>query len=260
MKKLLTLVLALVLFACGTSAASAKAITGEAPRSPVGMDISGFSTLDFDQNPVDGSIFQNAALTVINFWETSCGPCISEMPYFQQAHEYYSATPEADVQVYTVLYVGEGSTVPEAITLLQNYSFGKLIMDDVLAEAFYATEIFPGMLAFPETILVDSNGIVRYHHFAIYQNYNELNSEIQQWLAQVPPVTPTEPPAPVVDGDADGSGSVNVADALLCLRAAMGLSEFTEEQIARCDMDGSGGIAIVDALTILRVAMGLIEL
>ncbi|MBR3297664.1 MAG: redoxin domain-containing protein [Clostridia bacterium] len=258
MKKLLAAVTALALLVC-SAAAPASQIAAESVCTPVGMDISGFSTLDFDQNHVDGSIFHHAALTVINFWETCCGPCISEMPYFQQAHDHYSATPEADVQVYTVLYVGESSTVPEAITLLQDYSFGKLIMDDVLAEAFYATEIFPGMLAFPETILVDSNGIVRYHHFAIYQNYNELNSEIQQWLAQVPPVTPTEPPAPAADGDADGNGTINVADALLCLRAAMGLLSFTEEQIARCDMDANGGIAISDALTILRSAMGLLN-
>ena len=242
MKKLLAAVTALALLVC-SAAAPASQIAAESVCTPVGMDFSGFSTLDFDQNHVDGSIFQNAALTVINFWETCCGPCISEMPYFQQAHDHYS----------------ESSTVPEAITLLQDYSFGKLIMDDVLAEAFYATEIFPGMLAFPETILVDSNGIVRYHHFAIYQNYNELNSEIQQWLAQVPPVTPTEPPAPAADGDADGNGTINVADALLCLRAAMGLLSFTEEQIARCDMDANGGIAISDALTILRSAMGLLN-
>ncbi len=258
MKKLVSALLVLVLIACNASAVSAQQIYGETPRSPVGMDISGFSTLDFDQNPVDGSIFQNAALTVINFWETGCGPCISEMPFFQQAHEYYSATPEADVQVYTVLYVGQGSTVPEGISLLQDYTFGKLIIDSVLSEALNATEVMPGLIAFPETILVDSNGIVRYHHFASYQSYNELQSEIQQWLAQVPPVTPGEPPVPVVaDGDADGNGSTNVGDALLCLRAAMNLVTFSEEQTAHCDMDGNGSVTVSDALIVLRIAMGL---
>ena len=145
--------------------------------------------------------------------------------------------------------------MPEAITLLQNYSFGKIIMDEVLAEALYATEVMPGMLAFPETILVDSNGIVRYHHFATYQSYNELNGEIRQWLAQVPPVTPADPPEPVVDGDADGSGSTNVADALLCLRAAMGIIEFTPAQQALADMNQSGSVDVSDALSVLRLAM-----
>ena len=258
MKKLVSALLVVVLIACSASAAFAQQVHGEDTRSPVGMDISGFSTLDFDQNPVDGSIFRNAALTVINFWETGCGPCISEMPLFQQAHDQYSATPEADVQVYTVLYVGQGSTVPEGISILQSYTFGKLIIDSVLSEALEATEIMPGMLAFPETILVDSNGIVRYHHFASYQSYTELNGEIQQWLAQVPPVSPSDPPAPVpTDGDADGDGTTNVADALLCLRAAMGLAVFSEEQTAHCDMDGDGIVTAGDALFILRAAMGI---
>ena len=82
MKKLVSALLVLVMIACNALAVSAQQIYGEPLRSPVGMDISGFFTLDFDQNPVDGSIFQNAALTVINFRETGCGPCISEMPYF----------------------------------------------------------------------------------------------------------------------------------------------------------------------------------
>ncbi len=256
MKKLVSALLVLVLIACNASAVSAQQIYGETLRSPVGMDISGFSTLDFDQNPVDGSIFQNAALTVINFWETGCGPCISEMPIFQQAHEHYCSTPEADVQVYTVLYVGQGSTVSEGISLLQNYTFGKLIIDGVLSEALDATEVMPGMLAFPETILVDSNGIVRYHHFASYQSYSELQSEIQQWLTQVPPVTPVDPPVSA-DGDANADGLTDVTDALLCLRAAMGLVTLTAEQIAHCDMDGNGSAAVTDALAILRIAMGL---
>lgn len=115
MRRIISAFSALMLLLCSMSFASAKEIYGEGSRSPVGMDISGFSTVDFDLNPVDGSIFQNAALTVINFWEVGCAPCVSEMPYFQQAHEYYITTPEADVQVYTVLYVDETSTVSEAI-------------------------------------------------------------------------------------------------------------------------------------------------
>ena len=251
MKRTISALMALVLLACGASAASALQICD----TPVGMDISGFSTVDFDQNPVDGSIFGNAALTVINFWETGCGPCISEMPYFQQAHEYYSATPEADVQVYTVLYVGSGSNVPDGISLLQSYTFGKLVIDSVLSEALNATEIMPGMLAFPETILVDSNGIVRYHHFASYQSYNELRGEIEQWLPQVPPVSPTPISA---DGDANGDSLTDLTDALLCLRASMGLVSFGAEQTAHCDMDGDGNITIADALSILRISMGIL--
>ncbi|MBO4879138.1 MAG: hypothetical protein J5544_02645 [Clostridia bacterium] len=60
-------------------------------------------------------------------------------------------------------------------------------------------------------------------------------------------------------GDIDGSGAVNINDALLALRAAMGIIELTPEQISAGDMNGNGSIGVDDAVMILRIAMGLIN-
>ena len=65
------------------------------------------------------------------------------------------------------------------------------------------------------------------------------------------------PPAPKL-GDVDLDGEVTVADALLTLRAAMGLIGLTGEQQALADVDASGAVDAADALMILRAAMGLI--
>lgn len=65
------------------------------------------------------------------------------------------------------------------------------------------------------------------------------------------------PPAPKL-GDVDLDGEVTVADALLTLRAAMGLIGLTGEQQALADVDASGAADAADALLILRAAMGLI--
>lgn len=61
----------------------------------------------------------------------------------------------------------------------------------------------------------------------------------------------------ILPGDADGNGEVDIADALLTLRCAMGLLGFDEGQTAACDLDGDGVITIADALIIMRTAMGL---
>ena len=60
-----------------------------------------------------------------------------------------------------------------------------------------------------------------------------------------------------LNGDADGDGSVTVSDAILVLRAAMGICEFTGEQIAHADMDENGAITVTDAILVLRAAMGV---
>ena len=59
----------------------------------------------------------------------------------------------------------------------------------------------------------------------------------------------------VFSGDADGNGSVTSSDALLTMRAALGLTEAADPSMA--DVDSSGTVDSVDALLILRFAMGL---
>ena len=61
-----------------------------------------------------------------------------------------------------------------------------------------------------------------------------------------------------VMGDVDGSGSVGSPDALIALRAALGLAELTADQLALADVDGSGVCDTADALLILRFALGMI--
>ena len=65
-----------------------------------------------------------------------------------------------------------------------------------------------------------------------------------------------EVPAPIA-GDADGNGTVNVADALMTLRVAMGLPAASSIDASAADMDGNGSITVADALGILRRAMQL---
>ena len=53
------------------------------------------------------------------------------------------------------------------------------------------------------------------------------------------------------------NGVVNSADALLALRASMGLVTLTPAQIERGDMNGDGEVTSSDALVILRMSMSL---
>ena len=59
-------------------------------------------------------------------------------------------------------------------------------------------------------------------------------------------------------GDVDGDGVVRVSDAVLIMRCALGLIEFTPQQILCGDVDGDGVIKIADAVMVVRIALGLV--
>ncbi|HYC57078.1 MAG TPA: hypothetical protein VEL28_19255 [Candidatus Binatia bacterium] len=68
---------------------------------------------------------------------------------------------------------------------------------------------------------------------------------------------PCEPEGPFVAdrcGDSDDNGLIVAKDALLALRAAVGLQQCA---VTLCDVDGSGGITATDARSILAYAVGL---
>ena len=59
-------------------------------------------------------------------------------------------------------------------------------------------------------------------------------------------------------GDVNGSGTVDSVDALLVLRASLGLITLNEDQISRADVNGDGQITSEDALIILRMGLGIV--
>lgn len=72
-----------------------------------------FDTTDFEGNPVTEQIFAGHSLTILNFWEPWCGPCVSEMPDLQKISQEYAdqgvqvigvfSTPDSDEDVQAVL-------------------------------------------------------------------------------------------------------------------------------------------------------------
>ena len=61
-------------------------------------------------------------------------------------------------------------------------------------------------------------------------------------------------------GDANGDGKVTTGDALIVLRVAAGIDDFSAETKKLCDVNEDGYITLFDARKILRSAAGLINL
>ena len=260
MKKLLAALLALALVTVPFVSVGAKTETGNRHYA-IGMNISDMNTTDIDMNPVDGAIFAQTTMTIINFWATWCGPCRAEMPHFQTIHEYYSSTNELDVQLYGCLLEDSTSTIAAAKALCAQLgcTWTHLRRDNVLTSVLLATEEEEGGVYIPQTIIVNRQGEIVDHVVGSFQNYNDLADWVSGWLETLsetdPPVCPE--PDPAIPGDCDGDGQITVQDALAILRVYMGLSEAPGG--ADLDANGDGSFDMQDALYVLRFAMGLIS-
>lgn len=246
MKKIIALAMSAILVLSSFGAVFAK--TDDGSRNAVGMSVAGFSTQDLYGNAVTSDILDDVVCTVINEWATWCSPCVSEMPHFQAIHEHYSATPEADVQIIGAVYFSGSCTPASALQFLESngYTWTNVREDSILANAFNTSEYIPS------TMIVDRHGVVRDHMEGSFSSSAQLQSYIDGWYQTLL----EEEGGPVtIPGDMNGSGAIELTDAIIALRMTLGLIEV--DNLEAGDLNGNGSIDVSDAVQILRISMGL---
>ena len=99
---------------------------------------------------------------IINFWGTWCGPCVQELPHFDQVASDYA---DDDVVVIAVHTVTSRDSAPAFVN--DNFKDSKIIF--VYDEALTSTvdkyfRLLGGSGSYPRTLIVDENGIVSFTH------------------------------------------------------------------------------------------------
>ena len=92
---------------------------------------------------------------MLNFWATWCGPCVREMPMFQEFQDRY---PEM-----VLLGVDEEESPETVRDFLQKMSLTYTILLDQKAEL--AQDLRVNYL--PTTFFIDGQGDIRFRHFGI---------------------------------------------------------------------------------------------
>ena len=110
-------------------------------------DIVVFSTTDRNGKTYDNSVFADYELTMINFWEPWCGPCVSEMSDIEKLYEDYKDKGLLVIGVYS-----ETSMEADVDEILNDCNTSYPILT-------YTTDFNKYQSGYvPTTIFVDRNG------------------------------------------------------------------------------------------------------
>lgn len=116
-----------------------------------------FEGQDLDGNPVDSAtLFSNNVVTVVNFWFTTCKPCVGELPDLEALHQELAKKGGAVIGINAFTLDGSTKDTNEAKSVLEQQ--GVTYPNIWFASNSDAGLFTAGLYAFPTTYVVDRNG------------------------------------------------------------------------------------------------------
>ena len=116
-----------------------------------------FEGQDLDGNPVDSAtLFSNNAVTVVNFWFTTCKPCVGELPDLEALHQELAKKGGAVVGINAFTLDSNAKEIEDAKSILEQQ--GVTYPNICFASDSDAGLFTAGLYAFPTTYVVDRNG------------------------------------------------------------------------------------------------------
>lgn len=149
----LCLVLLLALGSCGSSGSKDSGNEADMQEFP------SFTGLDLDGNSVNSDIFSENSVTVVNFWFSSCSPCIGELSELDSLNQELKEKGGAVIGINTDTLNSDNSMIEEAkkILMQQKASYRNLYFDSNSGDAM---DFANSITSFPTTYLVDRGGYI----------------------------------------------------------------------------------------------------
>ena len=116
-----------------------------------------FEGKDLDGNPVKSDeLFSGNAVTVVNFWFTTCNPCVGELAELDALNKELAEKGGALIGVNTFTLDGDETAISEAkdVLMKKGASYQNVYFDSDGEAGKFVTNIF----AYPTTYVVDRNG------------------------------------------------------------------------------------------------------
>jgi peroxiredoxin len=118
------------------------------------------------------SDFQGRSV-MLNFWRSTCGPCVMEMPHIQQVYDEWQG---GEVVILSI-NIGEGADTVENFLDTLDISLPVLLDREALAAEQYRT------FSIPCTFFIDKEGGIRGVVFGAFQSAEQLEDLLNQLIA-----------------------------------------------------------------------------
>ena len=166
MSKIRVVILALVMAAV---VAVTACQSGESAVPQAGKPALDFELPDLDGQPVALSGLQGRAV-MVNFWATWCGPCVYEMPLFQEIYEEWSA------RGLVILAVNIGGSPAQVRGFMEDNGLSFTVLLDADGEVAERYRI----RAIPTTIFIDKDGIIRGMKMGVFSSKAAVEEHLNQ--------------------------------------------------------------------------------
>jgi len=152
-----------------TSSLPILSINCASPCPDIGKSAPDFTLESIEGGKISLSDFQGKKI-LLNFWATWCGPCKSELPFFQAIHSEQSMKNVAIVAID----IKENTTTVKNFADSQDYTFTILLDKDAKIAQKYC---LPSAL--PITIFIDSQGIIKARKIGAFRSQDELEKMLR---------------------------------------------------------------------------------
>ena len=121
------------------------------------MKFPAFDGKDLDGNDVkSGTLFSGNTVTVVNFWFTTCSPCVGELADLEALNKQLAGKGGAVVGINSFTLDGDKTAISEAKDILtkKGVSYKNIWFDSKSEAGKFAS----GLYSYPTTYVVDKNG------------------------------------------------------------------------------------------------------
>ena len=115
-----------------------------------------FEGMDLEGNPVTSELFKENSVTVVNFWFSTCAPCIAELGELNALNEELKLKGGAVIGINADTIGGDESMIMEARSILEKK--GAAYQNIHFSADSEAGKLTYSITAFPTTVVVDRSG------------------------------------------------------------------------------------------------------